>query len=74
MILSMRRGFHALALCGILGGALGRADLRAGTGEGSCLESFELENFQPVSPTAGQPVATSSYRGRATLVVLLASW
>jgi hypothetical protein len=46
----------------------------AGTTDGSCLEPWELENFQPVSPTHGQLVESSSYYPRTTVVMFLASW
>jgi hypothetical protein len=45
----------------------------AGTTDGSCLEAWELENFQPASPTHGQLVHSSSYFPRATVVMLLVS-
>ena len=46
----------------------------AGTTDGSCLEAWELENFQPASPTHGQLVESSSYYPRTTVVLFLASW
>ena len=46
----------------------------ASTTDGSCLEPWELENFQPASPTHGQLVQSSSYYPRTTVVMFLASW
>jgi hypothetical protein len=43
----------------------------AGTTDGSCLEPWALENFQPLSPTHGQIVESSSYFPRTTVVMLL---
>ena len=45
----------------------------AGTTDGSCLEPWALENFQPSSPTHGQMVESSSYFPRTTVLMLLVS-
>lgn len=39
--------------------------------DGSCLEAFDLENFQPLSPTFHETVESTSYRNRTTIVMLL---
>ena len=46
----------------------------AGTTDGSCLEAWELESFQPLSPSHGRLVESSSYFSRTTVVMFLASW
>jgi hypothetical protein len=62
-----------LLLCGLL--LLGTPQNASGSTEaGSCIEPFQLRNHQPLSATAGQLVDSSSYRHRATVILLLASW
>lgn len=39
----------------------------------SCLETWELENFQPLSPTFQQTVKSSYYHARTTVVMLLSA-
>ena len=46
----------------------------ASTQDDSCLETWKLRNFQPKSSTAGQLVESTSYHGRTTVILLLASW
>lgn len=45
-----------------------------GTQDGSCLETWELINFQPLSASHGESVKSSSYHSRTTVVLFLASW
>ncbi len=45
--------------------------IHAGRIDGSCLESWELENFQPQSPTYQQWVGSTSYYPRTAVVMLL---
>lgn len=47
--------------------------LAAGTGDGSCLEPFELRNFQPKSATQDQLVRSSAYRDLPAVVMLLSA-
>jgi hypothetical protein len=53
-----------LALCG---------EGRASTVGGSCLEAFELVNYQTKSATYASTVSSYSYFDRATVVMLLSS-
>ena len=43
------------------------------TAPGSCLEYWELLNYQPRRPTYQQLVRSTSYRDRTTVVVLLSA-
>lgn len=52
---------------------LGLATARGGTTVGSCLEYWELVNFQPGSETFEQPVRSSSYHPRTTVIMLLSA-
>ena len=58
----------------LLGGAFAAGTARGDTRDGSCLEDWALENFQPASPTFGQVVESSAYHPRTSVVMLLASW
>ena len=73
--MSNKRTLTGTLLLGLLalGGTFSR-DVGASTEDGSCIEVFELENFQPLSPTFGQMVESTSYRERTTVVMFLASW
>ena len=52
----------------------GVSPVSASTVAGSCLEDWELTNFQPQSASFGQPVKSSSFHPRVTVLLLLASW
>lgn len=45
----------------------------ADTTDGSCMEEFTLQNFQPRSATYGHTVLSRSYTSRVTVFSLLAS-
>ena len=64
----LRQGLFAL---GFLAGIVCGSGARASTVDDSCLEAWELSNFQSKSPTFGQLVKSSSYRDRVTVVMLL---
>ena len=54
--------------------ALASTSAFASSVEGTCLESWELPNFQPNSSTFHKRVASGAYADRATLFAFLASW
>ena len=64
----MRRFLIPLAMFGAIGAA------RGDTTDGSCLEAWAIENFQPQSATIGEVVESSAYHARATVIMFLASW
>ena len=64
----MRRVLLPLALLGAVSAVEGD------TTDGSCLEPWALENFQPQSVTVGEVVESSAYHARTTVIMFLASW
>jgi len=69
----MRERLFALGFVAILSGLSCPGSARAGTEDGSCLESWELLNLQQKSVTYQQLVKSSSYQDLPTVVMLLSS-
>ena len=69
----MRRTILFLGLLALLTGPTFREPVRASTEDNSCIEEFELENVQTLSPTYAQRVSSHAYLDRTTVVMLLSS-